>query len=534
MFTYSKLYNLWSGQIFASTSLRPRLAVKRHAEAEKGGTSSYSRSWGSCLFSTRLEPGYRLCFARRGRTLKTLPQITATPEQLPLISQNRLGEEVIRGAAGSGKTSTALLRLRSLCYMFAARRTRMNDSTPVRVLVLTFNRTLAGYVRNLAEHQIAPNIRVNLQIDTFGRWAMIALRYPNVKPERAKAELRRLTTALAALSSDYILKEVEYLLGRFEPENLELYMSTERAGRGVLPRVDRTLRRRILDEVVYPYCRWLDQKGVRDWNTIALKMATEVDSLAYDVVVVDESQDFSANQLRAIRCHLAKEHAATFVIDTVQRIYARGFTWTEAGFDIRPERVHTLRANHRNTIEIAAFAASILNGISIEADGVLPNLTAAKTHGARPTVLRGLYRDQVRWALDYTKSLDLTQDSVAFLKPQAGAWFNFLKAGLRARRIQYADITRESDWPEGPVNVALSTFHSAKGLEFDHVIIIGFNDENTPHPEAELDDEVFVLRRLLAVAVARARTSVVVGYKPGEESGLVEYFGVGTFHEVSL
>jgi superfamily I DNA/RNA helicase len=105
---------------------------------------------------------------------------------------------------------------------------------------------------------------------------------------------------------------------------------------------------------------------------------------------------------------------------------------------------------------------------------------------------------------------------------------------LTANRIDFVDITRESDWPEGPVNVALSTFHSAKGLEFDYVFIIGFNDENTQHEDAELDDEVFVLRRLLAVAVARARKAVVVGYKPGEESRLTHYFAPGTFTQVNV
>ena len=56
--------------------------------------------------------------------VKTLPPIKPTAEQLPLISDNNLGIEVIRGAAGSGKTSTAILRLRSLAYMFEERRER--------------------------------------------------------------------------------------------------------------------------------------------------------------------------------------------------------------------------------------------------------------------------------------------------------------------------------------------------------------------------------------------------------------------------
>lgn len=480
-------------------------------------------------------PSRELSKVRWGLKLKTLPRVTATAEQLPLISQNRFGVEVICGAAGSGKTSTALLRLRSLCLMFAARHARLAMQTPVRVLVLSFNRTLAGYVRNLAESQVAPNANIDLRIDTFGRWAMSALDYPEVPTDRVRRRLQALARGLGELTPDYIVKEADYLLGRFEPEDIESYITTERTGRGAIPRVDRRLRRRILDEVVRPYLAWLRDEGIEDWNTVAVRMAREVDPVGYDIVIVDESQDFSANQLRAIQRHLARDHAITFVIDTVQRIYARGFTWAEAGFDVRGERVHTLRANHRNTVEIAAFAASILSGFGVEPDGVLPDLAAATTHGARPRVLRGLYGQQVQWAIDYiARHVDLENDSVAFLKPQAGMWFSTIKGRLDAHGIGWVDITREQDWPGGDENVALSTFHSAKGLEFDYVFILGFNDENTPYPDEQLDDQVFVLRRLLAVAVARARREVIVGYKPGEQSRLIQYFGADTFGNYAL
>lgn len=443
--------------------------------------------------------------------------------------------EVICGAAGSGKTSTALLRLRSLCYMFAARHRRRGDVEPVRVLVLTFNRTLAGYVRSLAERQIDAGLNVDLQIETFGRWAMSELNSPEVASESARVKLRSLAERLGVLTPDYIVKEVEYLLGRFEPENLDQYIATERTGRGTLPRVDRNLRRRILNEVVAPYQEWLQRTGVFDWNTISVRMARDVNPIGYDVVVVDESQDFSANQLRAIRHHLAPEHAVTFVIDTVQRVYARGFTWAEAGFDVRPERFHILRANYRNTSEIAAFAASILNGIGIEGDGALPNLERATSRGPSPIVLYGRYSGQVNWAIDFIqREVNLDNDSVAFLKPKAGAWFGLLRERLNASDIDFVDIIREADWPEGSENVAISTFHSAKGLEFDYVFILGLNNENTPYADAEIDDQGLVLRKLLAVAVARARQAVIIGYKPGEESHLVKYFGKDTFVKVAV
>ncbi|MCC5073946.1 3'-5' exonuclease [Xanthomonas campestris] len=95
-------------------------------------------------------------------------------------------------------------------------------------------------------------------------------------------------------------------------------------------------------------------------------------------------------------------------------------------------------------------------------------------------------------------------------------------------------MTRESEWPEGPENVALCTFHSAKGLEFDYVFILGLSSEATPHGDEDHDDQLWVLRRLLAVAVARARKQVFIGYKIGEQSELVKFFTPHTFQEVDL
>lgn len=466
--------------------------------------------------------------------MKKLGVIRATGEQLPLISQNRLGVEVIRGAAGSGKTTTALLRLRSLCYMYLERHQRVGKNAPVKMLVLTFNRTLSGYVSALAQNQIEQGLNVTIEISTFSKWAMERLGYPPIS-NNATDLLTHYAARIANLTPEYAAKEAEYAMGRFVPEQLVEYLTTERTGRGNHPRVDRALRQQLLDDVIYPYQKELSERGEFDWNLLAVSMSRDIDPIGYEIVVIDEGQDFSANQLRAIHHHLAEEHTATFVIDTVQRIYARGFTWAETGFDVRPERHHSLTINHRNTAQIAAFAAGILNGINADGDGALPNLATAQSDGSLPFVLRGYYRDQISWAINYIReNVDLQTESVAFLKPLGGRWFEYMKRVLRDSEIPFVEITRESEWPEGPENVALSTFHSAKGLEFDYVFILGLSGEVTRHGGEERDDQLWVLRRLLAVAVARARKQVVVGYKLGEESDLVQFFSPRTYEQVDV
>jgi hypothetical protein len=190
--------------------------------------------------------------------VKTLPPIKPTAEQLPLISDNNLGIEVIRGAAGSGKTSTAILRLRSLAYMFEERREREGTAAPVKILVLAFNRTLRGYIRALVDDQVGGLKSTIVTIDTFSRWAMQHLGHPRVVDDASReAKIKQLGRPLTALSAEYVVREVEYVLGRFEPDSLDRYIATERTGRGTEPRVEGSLRRRILDEVIAPYRQWL-------------------------------------------------------------------------------------------------------------------------------------------------------------------------------------------------------------------------------------------------------------------------------------
>jgi len=130
--------------------------------------------------------------------------------------------------------------------------------------------------------------------------------------------------------------------------------------------------------------------------------------------------------------------------------------------------------------------------------------------------------------------VDLSQESVAFLLPQGGRWFSEIEKRLRNERMLYIQITRESDWPQGEENIALCTLHSAKGLEFDHVIIPGLNQEVTLHGTDEGDDQLNMLRRLLAMGIGRARKSVVLGYKPAEASTLIGFLQPATFKEVDL
>jgi superfamily I DNA/RNA helicase len=78
----------------------------------------------------------------------------------------------------------------------------------------------------------------------------------------------------------------------------------------------------------------------------------------------------------------------------------------------------------------------------------------------------------------------------------------------------------------------LSTLHSSKGLEFDHVFILGLNAEILQHGE-EIDDErLTMLRRLISMGIGRAKQSVILGYKPQTKAPIIDFFDKKTYTEV--
>jgi DNA helicase-2/ATP-dependent DNA helicase PcrA len=121
-----------------------------------------------------------------------------TPEQYRLISQGRSQPLILRGRAGSGKTSVALHRVAWLAQADETRSTPPID--PSRVLIVMFNKALSTYVRGL----LAPLGLERARLDTFHAWALDAAR---------RAYGGKLEISTAALPGDEEARRVKAHVG---------------------------------------------------------------------------------------------------------------------------------------------------------------------------------------------------------------------------------------------------------------------------------------------------------------------------------
>ena len=92
-----------------------------------------------------------------------------------------------------------------------------------------------------------------------------------------------------------------------------------------------------------------------------------------------------------------------------------------------------------------------------------------------------------------------------------------LAATIRATRARLADLRRDD------AALTLATAHATKGLEFDHVVVIGMEAGRFPSARAvrEAEDPVRAYeeeRRLAYVAWTRARRSLTLVYDPASPS----------------
>ncbi|MBN2391967.1 MAG: ATP-dependent helicase [Anaerolineae bacterium] len=429
------------------------------------------------------------------------------------------GHTVVLGTAGSGKTTLAILRAEYLAKTF----------TPPgrKVLLVTFNRALVTYLESLASSQI-PNIDVR----TYHRFALGYLtqkknRQISVVPKEKQESLIRAALREARRENgahpiherpfEMISTEFEWI-AKAGVRTSDAYYKVERVGRSGT-RIERKDREALFDV----YERYLRLRSVAgydySWDDLALAALDEftgdTSSRLYQHAVVDEGQDFSPVMLRSLVAAVPSGGNLTFFGDVAQQIYGTRISWRSAG--LNPPRIWRFEENYRNSKKIAQLGLAISRMPCFQGEVDLVEPREPKADGPLPTMVH--CKDKVRefdLALRQAKLMGRTQ-SVAILMRDRDKEKDFLRK-LQAAGVAVQKLHREmSSWSSSSPRVCVGTYYSAKGLEFDAVILPFCSDDVLPDPSriVALGDENDALSeegRLLYVAVTRAKARLILTF----------------------
>lgn len=461
-----------------------------------------------------------------------LPDFAFTDEQQAVVNIDASGHLLVRGQAGSGKTTVLAARAGRIV-------SAMNDGS---LLFVTYNAALCASVK--ASFHKAGLAR-NVEVCTFHDWARTtAERISGEKKRwidgRARSEILKKLIAEAAAQGRHRLyetrdndrllawwgDEIAWLFGQ-NIATLAAYKAAERSGRGVSVRVAREDRAAVW-QVFEAWCEWLEENDAEDYDNpagpvLAALQATGgrfADDLRCDHVMIDEVQDFDRSWLLALT--QVPRVSMTLAGDLAQKIYKRSFTWRSVGIEVLGGRSRRLSGSHRTTRQIMEVAKRLIENSALASDADwTPPVMPAKSGPPVRLILGRTPKEAYDLGYDFTarEFKRLRAKSVAFAVPFSRQTFAAAKSlgalGLKTK------AARGRALGTGGAGVFVTTYHQLKGLEFDHVVLMGLHDAQFPGrfllnvEDEDLAEEEQILARLLYVAMTRAKESVtLVGSEP--------------------
>ncbi|MCB9763402.1 MAG: ATP-binding domain-containing protein [Alphaproteobacteria bacterium] len=452
------------------------------------------------------------------RADKHLPDIAALidPEQFELISRPQSGLVVIRGIAGSGKTTVALHRVAWLAFQDPRR------FAPERMIVVVWGRAMRDYIS-----KVLPSLGVEgVMVRTWADWSreLVKRHYPFL-PRRQAEDTPEIVTRMKLHPA--MLEVMERQLQTMSnPPNaqgalddfLGMFMDLPRLKRLLIGRDPGSFTEADLDRA----WTWLSRQrdGLRAWVEGDREEQVELDAeddalllrlwqrrvgplrgkgrrpLRYGHMVVDEVQDLSPTEVRVLMETLDKGRSMTLAGDTQQHIIASsGFSsWGSFFGDtgLAGTEVSTLRVSYRSTHEITTLARRVLGDL---AEDDVPPVT---TRPGAPVELFQFtdHGGCVAFLGDALRQLLQREPlaSVAVITPDPTL------SALYAQGLADAEVPRlrrvvEQTFAFAP-GVEVVEVEEVKGLEFDYVVLIEVSARYYP-------DDAHA-RRLLHVGATRA------------------------------
>ena len=242
-------------------------------------------------------------------------QIELTSEQIKILKNKSKGSCLVKGVAGSGKTTIALYKIMSILKEI--------ENTNETILLLTYNRTLIAYMKFLCKQNHINLKEEQLKIKTMDSYItgfVFKDGLENIEDDEQRKILHwAIQQAQEKYGKDTIAKEenIEFLIEEFSwmkscrYVTREEYLNVDRLGRLEKGNTPRRLQkqgenRKIIYELFVKYENEMAARRKTDFYTNALRVLNRMEKKQinwrkYSYIIVDECQDLTRVQLEIIR-----------------------------------------------------------------------------------------------------------------------------------------------------------------------------------------------------------------------------------------
>lgn len=478
-------------------------------------------------------------------------------DQQRVVDSDVNGHMLIRGVAGSGKTTVAVARIPILLEHYC--------EAQDKVLLLTYNRTLTNYINhiykktNQNQTMLTPlNSKDNISIKTIDSIIYKLFKELGYKPNVPKEDRKRniIEYVIKKLESrfkyipwfrlnnkEFILKEIEWM-NACGYDDIKTYQNVDRLGRshqskksggqGVQRINKNSKQREALFEAYKFYYNIMRKQKLYDYTEMARVVVENADQLnlsKYTHILIDEAQDLSKRQLEMIKLlYIEKEHSSIiFITDTAQSIYDKSWlsyhSFSTINFNMGG-RARILSKNYRTTKQIAMAAYSLIDND----EGIITNELYVKPQVVEREGPFPVYNnfqgqeEEYAYITDKIKQLNKKynlKDIVVLTKTKAQR--HLIKDFMVTKGVDAEVYDDKTDF-EGD-KIKLFTMHGIKGLEFKVIFICGLNEGIIPYiPVCKAEDSRLAEindKKLLYVGMTRAEDKLYLT-SCGEESRLIK------------
>lgn len=430
------------------------------------------------------------------------------------------GPVLVKGCAGSGKTLIAVARAEYLSRM------RYDTFREKSVAIFTYNKELSYRVGRAISTR---SIRVqNIDSWAFGYladngyavgskadWDEVGICLRTAIREKSVGFPSR----IFSLGQQFFNEEIAWIKGGFlkEAYGKENFVRTGRGSDVRLSYNDRLVVLSVMDR----YDALLREKNLMDYEDrilVALEHVRRHNYKPFTHVVIDEAQDLTMSRLNLVTSMVDElTNSITIVADMAQQIYHSGFSWAKAGLMIKKGRSFVFTKNYRNTRQIAEAAASLMTHEEDKTE--FTDMEVAGIEGEKPKIIVGS-DNWLTTKLSENIANVPANESVVIAVYKREEQRKIADALGREFSVRICDGRNMRGGKLVGNKIDVCTFHSLKGLEYDHVILLDVSKGVFP-PDNVTGAKATHYRKLLNVTMTRARKTLKI-FCEGEMATLLE------------